>query len=143
MKGEKKMTTMYNHDRAYSKPRYFKKVEDMPLVLFNWRMSDERTRHCNKRKKRFSLINPNAEAVDGFIAVVDRKHKNGKEIHAYFQDGSLRIYNYDSRKLVTIMFPRVEQVERIMDNRKYKELPKNIKEKCIMNEMTHKNEIKA
>lgn len=91
------------------------------------------------RLNRLEGIDISAEPVDGFIAVVDRGHKNGLEIHAFFSDGTIRIYNYDSHRLITILFARPGQVERIMDDDEYESLPQVILEKCLENMETGKN----
>lgn len=91
------------------------------------------------RLNRLEGIDISAEPVDGFIAVVDRGHKNGLEIHAFFSDGTIRIYNYDSHRLITILFARPGQVKRIMDDNEYESLPEVILEKCLENMETGKN----
>lgn len=98
------------------------------------------TAHIRRdRINRLEGIDISAEPVEGFIAVVDRGHKNGLEIHAFFSDGTIRIYNYESHRFITVLFARPGQVERIMDDDEYESLPEVILEKCLENMETGKN----
>lgn len=46
------------------------------------------------------------------IAVVDKGHKNGEEIHVIFNNGIVKVYNARTRKFVTVLIARVPQIER-------------------------------
>lgn len=46
------------------------------------------------------------------IAVVNKGHKNGNEIHVIFNNGIVKIYNANSRKFITVLIARVPQIER-------------------------------
>ena len=46
------------------------------------------------------------------IAVVNKGHKNGNEIHIIYNNGIIKIYNARTRKFITVLIARVPQVER-------------------------------
>ena len=48
--------------------------------------------------------------VDGFI--VNRKHKNGLEMHSITDKGIIIIHNFDSGKLITKLIARENQIKR-------------------------------
>lgn len=74
------------------------------------------TAHVAKRSNRMKHIDLNAVPVPGFSAIVDKGHRNGEEVHMLFSDGSVRIFNINSGKLVTILIARPAQVFRIRKN---------------------------
>lgn len=46
------------------------------------------------------------------IAVVDKGHKNGNEVHLVYNNGIVKVYNARTRKFVTVLIARVPQIER-------------------------------
>ena len=46
------------------------------------------------------------------IAVVDKGHKNGNEIHIVYNNGVVKVYNENTRKFITVLIARVPQIER-------------------------------
>ena len=46
------------------------------------------------------------------IAVVDKGHKNGNEIHVIFNNGIIKVYNARTHKFITVLIARVPQIER-------------------------------
>ena len=46
------------------------------------------------------------------IAVVNKGHANGNEIHVIFNNGIVKVYNERTRKFVTVLIARVPQIER-------------------------------
>ena len=50
---------------------------------------------------------------DIFSAEVDRGHKNGTEIHVVTDSGIIRIYNTRTRKHVTDLIARPNQIKRV------------------------------
>lgn len=46
------------------------------------------------------------------IAVVDKGHTNGNEIHVVYNNGVVKVYNARTRKFITVLIARVPQVER-------------------------------
>lgn len=68
-----------------------------------------RSRH--RREKFISRhINGDGNIIDEFI--VDRKHKDGKEIHKVTDTGLIIVYNYNTGKLVTKLIARPNQIKR-------------------------------
>ena len=73
------------------------------------------TSHAVKRSKRLQIaerliIEESAKVVK--IAVVNKGHKNGKEIHLVYNNVIVKIYNANSRKFITVLIARVPQIER-------------------------------
>lgn len=87
----------------------------------------ETTSHIKERDYRFKHLDSNARVVNGFIAIIDKFHDNGAEIHALYDDGSIRIYNLNTKKLITVLIARPEQAQRL--NPKMM-LPKYLWNKC-------------
>lgn len=73
------------------------------------------TSHAVKRSKRLQIaerliIEESAKVLK--IAVVNKGHKNGNEIHIVYNNGIVKIYNANSRKFITVLIARVPQIER-------------------------------
>lgn len=73
------------------------------------------TSHGVNRSKRLQvaerlIIKESAKVVK--IAVVDKGHKNGNEIHVIFNNGIVKIYNANTCKFITVLIARVPQIER-------------------------------
>lgn len=73
------------------------------------------TSHALNRSKRLQvaerlIIEESAKVVK--IAIVNKGHKNGNEIHLVYNNGIIKIYNANSRKFITVLIARVPQVER-------------------------------
>ncbi len=73
------------------------------------------TSHALKRSKRLQIaerliIEESAKVVK--IAVVNKGHKNGNEVHLVYNNGIIKIYNANSRKFITVLIARVPQIER-------------------------------
>lgn len=73
------------------------------------------TSHVMTRSKRLQvaerlIIEESAKVVK--IAVVNKGHKNGNEIHLVYNNGIVKIYNANSRKFITVLIARVPQIER-------------------------------
>ena len=56
------------------------------------------------------IIEESAKVVK--IAVVNKGHKNGNEIHLVYNNGVVKIYNANTRKFITVLIARVPQIER-------------------------------
>lgn len=73
------------------------------------------TSHVASRSKRLQiaqrLINEECAKVCK-IAIVDRGHKNGKEIHVIYNNGIIKVYNANTHKYITILIAREAQIER-------------------------------
>ena len=73
------------------------------------------TSHVVKRSKRLQiaerLITEESAKVIR-IAVVNKGHENGNEIHVIFNNGIIKVYNSRTRKFITVLIARVPQIER-------------------------------
>lgn len=73
------------------------------------------TSHALNRSKRLQIaerliIEESAKVCK--IAVVNKGHENGEEIHVIFNNGIVKIYNARTRKFITVLIARVPQIER-------------------------------
>ena len=73
------------------------------------------TSHAVKRSHRLQvaerlIIEESAKVIK--IAVVDKGHENGHEIHMVYNNGIVKIYNEHTRKFITVLIARVPQIER-------------------------------
>ena len=73
------------------------------------------TSHAVNRSKRLQvaerlIIEECAKVVK--IAVVNKGHENGEEIHVIFNNGIIKVYNARTRKFITVLIARVPQIER-------------------------------
>lgn len=73
------------------------------------------TSHVVNRSKRLQvaqrLINEESAKVIS-IAIVNKGHKDGNEVHVIYNNGIIKIYNANSRKFITVLIARAPQVER-------------------------------
>ena len=74
-----------------------------------------KTSHAVNRSKRLQvaerlIIEESAKVIK--IAVVNKGHKNGNEIHLVYNNGVVKVYNERTRKFITVLIARVPQVER-------------------------------
>lgn len=107
-------------------------------------MNQYHTKHLDKeRKKRFDLaLKQNKTANGGYaeidkIFLVDKGHKDGKELHCVTKKGIIFIlnekkYNNHQNSLITILMARPNQVIRLYEAVKLK-TPNNIKNFCTYN----------
>ena len=75
----------------------------------------DQTSHAVNRSKRLQIAErliteESAKVVR--IAVVNKGHKNGNEIHLVYNNGIVKIYNQNTRKFITVLIARVPQIER-------------------------------
>ena len=73
------------------------------------------TSHAVNRSKRLQIaerliIEESAKVVK--IAIVNKGHKNGNEIHLVYNNGVVKVYNEHTRKFITVLIARVPQIER-------------------------------
>ena len=73
------------------------------------------TSHALKRSKRLQvaerlIIEESAKVLK--IAVVNKGHKNGNEIHLIYNNGVVKVYNEHTKKFITVLIARVSQIER-------------------------------
>ena len=74
-----------------------------------------KTSHAVNRSHRLQIaerliIEESAKVVK--IAVVNKGHKNGNEIHIVYNNGVVKVYNQNTRKFITVLIARVPQIER-------------------------------
>ena len=74
-----------------------------------------KTSHAVNRSKRLQvaerlIIEESAKVLK--IAVVNKGHKNGNEIHLVYNNGVVKIYNANTRRFITVLIARVPQIER-------------------------------
>lgn len=73
------------------------------------------TSHVVKRSKRLQiaqrLINEESAKVVK-IALVNKGHKNGNEIHVIYNNGVIKVYNANTHKYITVLIAREAQIER-------------------------------
>ena len=77
------------------------------------------TSHAVNRSKRLQIaerliIEESAKVIK--IAVVNKGHKNGNEIHLVYNNGVVKVYNENTRKFITVLIARVPQIERYRIN---------------------------
>ena len=73
------------------------------------------TSHAANRSKRLQIAErliyeESAKVVK--IAVVNKGHKNGNEIHVIYNNGVVKIYNERTGRFITVLVARVPQIER-------------------------------
>ena len=73
------------------------------------------TSHAANRSKRLQIAErliyeESAKVIK--IAVVNKGHKNGNEIHLVYNNGIVKVYNQNTRKFITVLIARVPQIER-------------------------------
>lgn len=73
------------------------------------------TSHGVNRSKRLQvaerlIIEESAKVIR--IAIVNKGHKNGNEIHIIYNNGIVKVYNANTRKFITVLIARVPQIER-------------------------------
>lgn len=98
--------------------------------FYSFIQNAEKTSHIKDRDYRFKHLSLNAKPIDGFIAIIDKHHINGAEVHALYSDGSIRIYNYRTKKLITVLIARPNQAKRLNPEI---QLPKEIYNICYRN----------
>ena len=73
------------------------------------------TSHVANRSKRLQvaerlIYEESAKVLK--IAVVNKGHMNGNEIHVIFNNGIIKVYNARTRKFITVLIARASQIER-------------------------------
>ena len=73
------------------------------------------TSHVVNRSKRLQiaqrLINEESAKVVR-IAVVNKGHQNGNEVHIIYNNGIIKIYNANTHKFITVLIAREPQIAR-------------------------------
>lgn len=73
------------------------------------------TNHITKRSKRVQIANmlllTESASLIGYY-VIDTGHENGLEVHALYNNGIIKIYNFNTSKFITVLIARMGQVKR-------------------------------
>lgn len=73
------------------------------------------TSHVVNRSKRLQvaqrIINEESAKVCK-IAVVNKGHADGNEIHVIYNNGVIKIYNANTCRFITVLIARIPQIER-------------------------------
>ena len=73
------------------------------------------TLHVVNRSKRLQiaqrLINEECAKVCK-IAIVNKGHENGNEVHVIYNNGIVKVYNANTRKFITVLIAREPQITR-------------------------------
>lgn len=74
-----------------------------------------KTSHGVNRSKRLQIaerliIEESAKICK--IAIVNKGHENGNEVHIVYNNGIVKVYNERTRKFITVLIARVPQIER-------------------------------
>ena len=81
-------------------------------------MGNQTNHYKNKRYKRETFINEHlcgdGHVIDSFV--VNKGHKDGLERHDITDTGLIIVYNLESKKLVTKLIARENQVKRYYKN---------------------------
>lgn len=73
------------------------------------------TLHVVKRSQRLQIAQRliNAESAKVIkIAVVNKGHENGNEVHIIYNNGIIKIYNENTHKFITVLIARESQITR-------------------------------
>ena len=73
------------------------------------------TLHVVNRSKRLQvaqrlIAEESAKVIK--IAVVNKGHDNGDEVHVIYNNGIIKVYNANTHKFITVLIARIPQVER-------------------------------
>lgn len=82
------------------------------VSILDWQV-EEVTNHLLQRQDRFNSYTSQGlttDFIDGFV--VDKNHVNGLEVHIITRDAFLFIFNLESKKLITVLAPRPQQIKR-------------------------------
>ena len=73
------------------------------------------TSHVVNRSKRLQiaqrLINEESAKIIS-IAIVNKGHEKGNEIHTIYNNGIIKVYNANTHKFITVLIAREAQIER-------------------------------
>jgi hypothetical protein len=120
-------------------------VNKLQLFMIDLFRNGEATKHTNDRSGRINEYNKMGLLAGRFVSCfkVDKGHANGKELHAINESGLLFIYNFKSRKLITILHPRPQQIKRYYQatNSNENEITHILKDLIKRNKMHNLNQI--
>ena len=107
-------------------------------------INNNTSQHIKERKERVRKYAHLLSYDMLYCFIVDNNHINGNEIHCINKYGLIYIYNYHTKKFVTVLHPRPKQLKRYFQALNMK-VPKEIKkliDKCfIRNENSDMNNL--
>ena len=73
------------------------------------------TQHVATRSKRAQIaqrliVEEHAKVCK--IAIIDKGHEHGKEVHVIYNNGIVKVYNANTHKYITMLIAREVQIER-------------------------------
>ena len=80
----------------------------------------------------YNYLGGNGKIIDSFI--VNKGHKDGIEMHCVTSNGLIVIYNVNTRKLITKLIARPQQVKRYYMHTKSKNPPEELLELCRLHQ---------
>lgn len=81
------------------------------IMLYNNKDNTKHLKQRDERIKKYEALNLLNEKIVSCFKV-DKQHKNGYELHAINENGLIYVYNFKSRKLITVLHARSEQIKR-------------------------------
>lgn len=81
------------------------------IILYNNKDNTKHLKERDERIKKYEALNLLNEKIVSCFKV-DKQHKNGYELHAINENGLIYVYNFKSRKLITVLHARSEQIKR-------------------------------
>lgn len=75
----------------------------------------DNTSHVMKRSKRLQIAQrliSEERAKICKIAIVNKGHENGNEVHVIYNNGVIKVYNANSHRFITVLIARKPQMER-------------------------------
>ena len=73
------------------------------------------TQHVTQRCERLQIANRLIQSEHAkvlTIAIVDKGHNNGNEVHVIYNNGVVKIYNANTHEFITVLIAREPQIER-------------------------------
>lgn len=95
--------------------------------------ADRKNRAVILEKLKAPILSVNGKLC---IFIVDKRHKNGKEIHVITENGIIHIYNQHSKRYITGLIARPAQLMRYGVS-----IPDNVIKKASIHVSMHYNEI--
>ena len=89
-------------------------------------ITNNKSLHIKERKERVSKYKGLLSFKMLYCFRVDNNHCNGDEIHCINEYGLIYIYNYHTKKYITILHPRPKQLKRYFQQLNIK-LPKDVR----------------
>ena len=102
------MRKYYNIEIAYNTRTMIDRVNNFRMWLYDNNIKHETSSAGDF--VHFEILLSSDEVAK--IAVVDKGHANGEEVHVVYNNGVVKIYNERTHKFITVLIARVPQIER-------------------------------